>query len=560
MSLNKKSQLVTLGEERAPNRAMLRATGLKEEDFSKPLIGIASAWSQITPCNMHLDKLAKAAEKGLKKFGGVGRIFGVPTVSDGISMGHIGMKYSLASREVIADSIETVCSGLQFDGLIAIGGCDKNIPAALIAIGRLNIPSVFIYGGTILPGKIDRKAIDIVSVFEGVGAYLKGKITKKELYQIECRACPGPGSCGGMYTANTMSCVAETMGLSIPMGSTTPAPYRQKKEECLLSGKVLMGNLKKGLLPKEIVTKKSLENALSVLMAVGGSTNAVLHLLAIAHAFDLPLSLEDFDSFSEKVPHLLDLKPGGKYLTRDFHEIGGLPALLKVLFQEHLIHGDTKMLNGETLEENLEKVKLPSTRQKVLYSAKEPLREKGHIVILKGNLAKYGCVLKAKNIKKKKHVGPAKVFNSEAEAFYAIEHDKIEKGDCLIIRYEGPKGGPGMREMLSPTAALVGKGLGYEVALITDGRFSGGSHGFVIGHVAPEAYVGGTLALIKSGDTIEIDMVQKSIDVKLSKEELEERRKEWQRPVDKFKKGILAKYRDQVSSASLGAITDNFEG
>lgn len=556
--MKRRSSIVTTGDKRAPNRAMLRATGMSDEDFEKPLVGISSTWSNLTPCNMHLDKFAKRIEKSLKKHKLSPQIFGTITVSDGICMGHPGMRYSLLSREIIADSIETVTGAMQYDGLVCIGGCDKNIPGSLMAIGRTNIPSIFMYGGTILPGKAYGKEIDIVSIFEAVGLYLKGTISQKELHKIECHACPGPGSCGGMYTANTMSCVAEVIGLSIPSGSTAPAVSLQKRQECRQIGKYLSQAIDLDLKPRDIVTKKSLENAIIVVMACGGSTNAVLHLLAIAKAFGLELNIDEFNGFSEKIPQLLDLKPGGKFLTKDFHQQGGLPVLMKLLLNENLLDGNQLTITGKTLKENLENVPLPSDTQKVIYSVKNPVKKKGPLSILKGNLAEEGCVAKTKGIIKDKHIGPARIFESEENAYAAIESDQIRKGDVIVIRGEGPKGGPGMREMLSPTAALIGKGLGSEVALITDGRFSGGSHGFVIGHISPESYVGGRLALLEEGDIIVIDLVSKRIDAQVDEKEWLRRYERWEKPIQKKYKGVLGKYRKTVTSASEGAVTDEF--
>lgn len=556
--MKKRSREVTDGIQRTPNRAMLRATGFKDEDFEKPLIGISNPWSQLTPCNMHLNDLADLVYKGIKRAGGVGQIFGTITVSDGISMGHSGMHYSLVSREVIADSIETVCGSMCYDGAICIGGCDKNIPGSLIAIGRMNIPSIFIYGGAILPGKLKRKDIDIVTAFEAVGKFLSGHISKEELYEVECKACPGPGSCGGMYTANTMSCVAEMLGLSIPFGSTAPAVSKHKKNECLGAGDILLKAIEMDLKPRDIVTKKSIENAMTVIMACGGSTNAVLHLLAIAYAFDIPLSIDEFNTFADKVPQILDLKPSGSYLTKDFDDAGGLPVLVKVLLENGLLHGNAINILGKTIEESIKDVEMPKNPhgKKIFYSLSDPKKSSGPLAILKGSLAPDGCVAKTKGITKTFHRGPAKVFECEEDAYKAIEEGDIQEGDSVIIRGEGPVGGPGMREMLSPTSALVGKGLGYSVALITDGRFSGGSHGFIIGHVCPESHEGGPIALIQNGDIICIDLEKKTIDIEVDKTELEKRRSLWKKPPNKNSKGVLGKYARSVSSASLGAVTD----
>ncbi|MFA5820763.1 MAG: dihydroxy-acid dehydratase, partial [Candidatus Gracilibacteria bacterium] len=513
--LKKRSSMMTEGVSRAPNRAMLRAVGFKDEDFEKPIIGISNPWSQITPCNMHLDKLAFEVQEGTKIGGGVSQIFGTITVSDGISMGHEGMKYSLVSREVIADSIEVVTGAQRFDGLVCIGGCDKNMPGSLIAISRMNIPSIFIYGGTIMPGKHNGKDIDIVSIFEAVGQFQSGKIDQKELKDIECNACPGPGSCGGMYTANTMSSAIEAMGMSLPNGSTAPGISDEKHDECCRAGKQVVELIKKNITPRDIMTKKAFENAITVVMALGGSTNAILHLLAIAHSIGVDLTLEDFDRISDKSPQLTDMKPGGKYVTVDLHRAGGLPVIMKVLLEAGLLHGDCLTVTGKTVAENLANVKLPSPNQDVIHTLKNPIMKTGPLVILRGNLAPEGAVAKVKGLKVFDHEGPAKIFDSEEETFEAIENNKIKAGDTIVIRYEGPKGGPGMREMLAVTSALVGKGLGDSVGLLTDGRFSGGTHGLVIGHVAPEAFVGGPIALIQNGDIIRIDSKKKLLEVKL---------------------------------------------
>ncbi len=548
---------MTQGDSRAPARAMLRATGFKDEDFDKPIIGISNCWSEVTPCNMHLDKLARKVKEGLDAKS-IGQIFGTITVSDGIAMGHEGMKYSLVSREVIADSIETVAGAQRFDGLISIGGCDKNMPGSMMAIARVNAPSIFIYGGTIMPGKHEGKDIDIVSIFEAVGQFQAGKINRKEFHDIECNACPGAGSCGGMYTANTMSSAIEAMGMSLPGGSTIPGISTEKIAECRFAGKQIYELIKKGITPKQIMTKKAFENAITVTMALGGSTNAVLHLLAIAHTVGVDLTLDDFNRIGDKTPQLTDMKPGGKYVTVDLHRVGGLPAVMKILLQAGLLHGDCMTVTGKTVAENLKKVKLPAKNQDVLHFMNDPVMKTGPLVILKGNLAPEGAVAKVKGLKVFDHQGPAKVFESEEEAFAAIEKNKIKAGDTIVIRNEGPKGGPGMREMLAITSALIGKGLGHSVGLITDGRFSGGTHGLVIGHVAPEAAVGGPIGLIKNGDIIKIDSKAKLLEVKLSAKELAERKKHWKKPEIKYKFGVLRKYQEQVSSAMYGAVTDKF--
>lgn len=551
--------MMTSGASRSPSRAMLRATGFEDEDFEKALVGIASCWSEITPCNIHLDKLALKVKDGVKENDGVSQIFGTITVSDGISMGHEGMKYSLVSRDVIADSIETVAGAQRFDGLVSIGGCDKNMPGALMAMARVNAPAIFVYGGTIMPGHLHGKDIDIVSIFEAVGQYQAGKIDEKELHDVECNACPGPGSCGGMYTANTMASAIEALGMSLPYGSTAPGISSEKLEECKKAGHQVIELMKLDITPKKIMTKKAFENSITVALALGGSTNAVLHLLAIAHCVGVELDLDDFNRLSDKTGQLADLKPGGKYLTVDLHRVGGAPAVMKMLLENGMLHGDCLTVTGKTIAENLQDVEPPSKDQDVVRQLNNPVTPKGPFAILKGNLAQEGAVVKVKGLNETIHRGPAKVFDCEEDAFHAVEAKKIEAGDTVIIRYEGPKGGPGMREMLSVTAALAGQGLHKSVALITDGRFSGGSHGFIIGHTAPEAYLGGTIALLKDGDIINIDLDKKLIEVELSDEELMERKKNWQQPEPRYKSGVLRKYLETVSSPMYGAVTDKFD-
>ncbi|MFS1519067.1 dihydroxy-acid dehydratase [Bacillus sp. SCS-151] len=540
---------------RAPNRAMLRAVGFSDEDFKKPMIGIASTWSEVTPCNIHIDELAIKAKEGAKNAGGAPLIFNTITVSDGISMGTAGMRFSLPSREVIADSIETVVGGENLDAFVAIGGCDKNMPGCMIAIGRSNVPAVFVYGGTIKPGRHNDKDIDIVSAFEGVGQYNKGDIDREELHQIECHACPGAGSCGGMYTANTMASAIEAMGMSLPGSSSNPAESSLKGEDCLKAGEVVYHLLEKGIYPKDIMTKEAFENAFTVVLALGGSTNAILHLLAIAHSVDVDLSLEDFDRLQKKVPHIADLKPSGQYVMQDLHEAGGVQAVMKVLLDEGLLHGQCLTVTGKTLAENLAEAPPLVEGQKVIMPFSEPLKATGPLVILKGNLAPDGAVAKVSGLKTKHLTGPAKVFNSEDEATQAVLNDDIKAGDVLVIRYEGPKGGPGMPEMLSISAILVGKGLGESVALLTDGRFSGGTHGLVVGHIAPEAQVGGPIGLLKTGDIVTINSELQSLAVDLSEVELEERRASWVAP-KLHSRGVLGKFAHQVSCASKGAVTD----
>lgn len=551
-----RSIAISEGENRAPNRAMLRAVGFKDEDFKKPMIGVASTWSEVTPCNVHINVLAEKAKQGVKDGGGAPLIFNTITVSDGISMGTEGMNYSLPSREVIADSIETVVGAERLDGVVAIGGCDKNMPGCMMALGRLNLPAVFVYGGTIQPGKLNGKDIDLVSAFEGVGKHNQGTIGDAELHQIECHACPGPGSCGGMYTANTMSSAIEAMGMSLPGSSSNPAISPLKADDCEAAGQAVVKLLEKGIYPKDIMTKEAFENAITVVMALGGSTNAILHLLAIAHSVDVDLSLDDFERIRERVPHIADLKPSGKYVMQNLHEVGGVPAVLKLLLKQGLIHGDCLTVTGKTLAENLEEFPDLIEGQDVIRPFDQPLKETGPLVILKGNLAPEGAVAKMSGLKVKKITGPARVFDSEEDATEAVVKDQINPGDVVVIRYEGPKGGPGMPEMLSISAIIVGKGLGEKVGLLTDGRFSGGTHGLVVGHVSPEAQVGGPIALLQEGDLITIDSETQELTMHVSEEELEARRKQWQAPPLKYTKGVLYKYARQVSSASKGAVTD----
>lgn len=541
---------------RAPNRAMLRAVGFNDDDFEKPMVGIASTWSEVTPCNMHIDQLALQSKEGAKKAGGAPLVFNTITVSDGISMGTEGMRYSLPSREVIADSIETVVGAERLDALVAIGGCDKNMPACMMAIGRLNVPSVFVYGGTIRPGKLHGKDIDLVSVFEGVGKHNKGDIDREELYNIECHACPGAGSCGGMYTANTMASAIEAMGMSLPGSSSHPAETSDKVEDCAKAGETVVELLKRGIYPRDIMTKKAFENAITVVMALGGSTNAVLHLMAIAHAVEVDLSLDDFERIRARVPHIADLKPSGRYVMQNLYEVGGVPAVMKLLLEKGLLHGDCLTVTGKTLAENLAEAEPLKEGQDVIRSFDDPFRETGPLVILKGNLAPEGAVAKVSGLKVKRITGPARVFDTEEEATKAVLNNEINPGDVLVIRYTGPKGGPGMPEMLSISAIIVGKGLGEKIGLLTDGRFSGGTHGLVVGHVAPEAQVGGPIALLEEGDRITIDSETQELSVDLSAEELAERKARWEAPPLKADKGVLAKYARLVSSASKGAITD----
>jgi dihydroxy-acid dehydratase len=544
------------GPERAPSRGMLYPVGFKKEDFQKSIVGVASTWSMVTPCNMHIDQLAREAAKGVDQAGGKSIIFNTITVSDGISMGTEGMKYSLVSREVIADSIETVAACEGFDGLVAIGGCDKNMPACMIALARLNRPSVFAYGGTILPGCLNHRNVDIVSIFEAVGEHSNGKISDQELEEVESCAIPGPGSCGGMYTANTMASAIEALGMSLPNSSAQAAISKEKQADCASAGAAAVELIKKGIRPLDIMTKQAFENAMTVVIALGGSTNAVLHLLAIAHAAGIKLKLDDWTRIGKKVPVLADLKPSGRHVMWELVQIGGIMPLMKMLLDEGLLHGDCLTVSGKTLKANLASVQPYPEGQTIIHELADPIKEESHLVILYGNLAPEGAVAKISGKEGLKFEGRARVFESEEKALRAILDDKVRKGDVIVIRYEGPKGGPGMREMLAPTSAIMGKGLGKDVALITDGRFSGGSHGFVIGHVTPEAFVGGPIALIKNGDTIQIDGEKKVISLKISNAEMALRRKNWKEPKPRYSKGVLAKYAKQVSSASLGAVTD----
>lgn len=552
----KHSAIVIDGYERAPSRAMLRAVGFKDDDFNKNQIGIASTWSMVTPCNMHIDKLALKTQEGVDAHGGKGVIFGTITISDGISMGTEGMKYSLVSREVIADSVETVMGCEGFDGLVAIGGCDKNMPGCLIAMARLNRPSIFVYGGTILPGCHKEKNVDIVSVFEAVGQFANHKIESNELKDVESCAIPGAGSCGGMYTANTMASAIEAMGMSLPNSSMQAAISLEKEVDCVNAGKAILNLIKMGIKPKDILTRKAFENAITVVIALGGSTNAVLHLLAMAYAADVKLSLADFSRIGKKVPVLADLKPSGKYLTAELVAIGGITPLMKMLLDAKLLHGDCLTVTGKTLAENLKDVKPYPDGQQIIRPLNNPIKKNSHLVILYGNLAPEGAVAKISGKEGLSFSGTARVYESEEAALKKILDGTIKKGDVIVIRYEGPRGGPGMREMLSPTSAVMGKGLGKDVALITDGRFSGGSHGFVVGHITPEAYVGGPLAIIKNGDKITIDALKQQLNLELSAAEIKKRLKLWKQPKPCYTRGVLSKYQKVVKSASLGAVTD----
>ena len=557
MSDNRRSQEVTAGYSRSPNRAMLRATGFQDEDFKKPIVGLANGYSTITPCNMGINTLAIRGEAALRQAGAMPQIFGTITISDGISMGTEGMKYSLVSRDVIADSIETACNGQSMDAVMAIGGCDKNMPGAIIAIARMNIPSIFVYGGTIKPGHLEGEDLTVVSSFEAVGQFSAGKISEEKLMDIERNACPGAGSCGGMFTANTMSSAIEAMGLSLPYSSTMAAEDEEKAESTEKSAFALVEAIKKQILPKAILTRKAFENAISVIMAVGGSTNSVLHLLAIANTIGVDLTIDDFETIRQRVPVICDLKPSGRYVATDLHKAGGIPLVMKMLLNNGLLHGDALTVSGQTIAEVLADVPdAPSPNQDVIRQWGNPMYAKGHLAVLKGNLATEGSVAKISGVKNPQITGPARVFESEEECLAAILDNKIKAGDVVIVRYEGPKGGPGMREMLAPTAAIIGAGLGDSVGLITDGRFSGGTYGLVVGHVAPEAAVGGTIGLVKEGDSITIDAHTKLLQVNVSEEELKARKAKWQPRPPRYKRGVLGKYAKLVSSSSLGAVTD----
>ncbi len=557
MPQNLRSKLTTEGVQRSPNRAMLRAVGFTDTDFEKPIIGVANAYSTITPCNISLNVLAQRAETALKTAGAMPQVFGTITVSDGIAMGTEGRKYSLVSREVIADSIETACSAQSMDGVVAIGGCDKNMPGAMMAIARMNIPAIFVYGGTIKPGHYNGRDLTIVSAFEAVGEFSAHKIDERELLEVERRACPGAGSCGGMYTANTMSSAIEAMGMSLPYSSTMAAEDAEKADSAAKSAQSVVQAVRTQLLPRQIMTRNAFENAISVVMAVGGSTNAVLHLLAMAHAAEEPLTIDDFETIRQRVPVLCDLKPSGPYATTDLHRAGGIPQVMKMLLNRGLLHGDAITITGKTVAENLAKVPdAPRVDQAVIHQWDKPVYPQGHLAIMRGNLATEGAVAKITGIKSHQITGPARVFECEEDCLSSILAGKIKAGDVLVIRYEGPKGGPGMREMLSPTSAIIGAGLGDAVGLITDGRFSGGTYGLVVGHVAPEAQVGGLIALVHEGDSITIDGIKRLLTLNVPDPEIARRRSVWRAPAPRYTRGVLAKYAAQVSSSSVGAVTD----
>lgn len=556
--MNERSRTITEGVARAPNRSMYYAMGYKDSDFdNKPMVGIANGHSTVTPCNSGLQRLVNAAEEALEAAGGNSQVFGTPTISDGIGMGTEGMKYSLVSREVIADSIETCVNGLWHDGVLVVGGCDKNMPGGMMAMARTNVPSIYVYGGTIKAGHYKGKELNIVSAFEAVGEFTSGRLSEEDFKGIEQNSCPSSGSCGGMYTANTMSSSFEALGMSLPYSSTMSNVDQEKVDSAAESARVLIEAIRNDLKPRDIITKKSIENAVTVIMAVGGSTNAVLHFLAIASAAEVDWTIDDFERIRRRVPVIADMKPSGKYLAPDLHQAGGIPQVMKILLDGGLLHGDCMTITGKTIAETLKDVpSVPRADQDVIKTLANPIYAQGHLAILKGNISPEGCVAKITGLKNPSITGPARVFDSEDDAMAAIMANKIKAGDVMVIRYEGPKGGPGMREMLAPTSALVGQGLGESVGLITDGRFSGGTWGMVVGHVAPEAYVGGTIALINDGDSVTIDAHKLLIQLNVSDEEIAKRRAAWKQPKPRYTRGVLAKYARLASSASKGAVTD----
>ncbi len=557
MSYNRRSKNITQGVARSPNRAMYYAMGYQEEDFNKPMIGVANGHSTITPCNSGLQTLADAAIQAIRENNANPQVFGTPTISDGMSMGTEGMKYSLVSREVIADCIETAVQGQWMDGVVVIGGCDKNMPGGMIALARMNVPGIYVYGGTIKPGHHKGKDLTIVSAFEAVGEFTAGRMAEEDFKAIEKKSCPGSGSCGGMYTANTMSSSFEALGMSLPYSSTMANEDAEKRESAIESAKALVEAVKKDIKPRDIITRKSIENAISVIMAIGGSTNAVLHFLAIAKAADIEWSIDDFEKIRQKVPVICDLKPSGQYVATDLHRAGGIPQVMKILLDAGLLHGDCLTITGQTIAELLKDVpSQPRSDQSVILPIEKALYAQGHLAILRGNLAPSGSVAKITGLKNPVITGPAQVFEDEQSAMQAILDDKVKAGDVVVLRYLGPKGGPGMPEMLSPTSAIIGKGLGESVGLITDGRFSGGTWGMVVGHVAPEAFVGGPIALVHQGDSITIDAHQKLLQLNVSDEELAKRRAQWTQPKPKYTRGVLAKFIKLVQCASEGAVTD----
>jgi dihydroxy-acid dehydratase len=556
--MNERSRMITEGVARAPNRSMYYAMGYKDSDFdNKPMIGVANGHSTITPCNSGLQRIADAAVAAIEAGGGNSQIFGTPTISDGMGMGTEGMKYSLVSREVIADSIETCVNGLWQDGVVVVGGCDKNMPGGMMAMARTNVPSIYVYGGTIKAGHYKGKELNIVSAFEAVGEFTAGRLNEEDFKGVEQNACPGSGSCGGMYTANTMSSSFEALGMSLPYSSTMSNVDQEKVDSAAESARVLIEAIRNDLKPRDIITKKAIENAVTVIMAVGGSTNAVLHFLAIASAAEVDWTIDDFERIRRRVPVIADMKPSGKYLAPDLHQAGGIPQVMKILLDGGLLHGDCMTITGKTIAETLKDVpSVPRADQDVIKTLANPIYAQGHLAILKGNISPEGCVAKITGLKNPSITGPARVFDSEDDAMAAIMANKIKAGDVMVIRYEGPKGGPGMREMLAPTSALVGQGLGESVGLITDGRFSGGTWGMVVGHVAPEAYVGGTIALIQEGDSVTIDAHTQLIQLNVSDDEIAKRRSAWKQPKPRYTRGVLAKYARLASSASKGAVTD----
>jgi len=555
MSFNRRSKNITQGVSRSPNRSMYYALGYEKEDFDKPMIGIANGHSTITPCNSGLQKLADVAISAIKQAGANPQVFGTPTISDGMSMGTEGMKYSLISREVIADCIETAVNGQWMDGVVVIGGCDKNMPGGMIALARTNVPGIYVYGGTIKPGNWKGKDLTIVSAFEAVGEFSAGRMSQEDFDGIERNACPSSGSCGGMYTANTMSSAFEALGMGLFYSSTMANPDDEKTGSAAESARVLVEAVKKDIKPRDIITRKSIENAVSLIMATGGSTNAVLHFLAIAHAAEVEWTIDDFERVRQKVPVICDLKPSGKYVATDLHKAGGIPAVLKVLHEAGMLHGDCLTITGKTLAEELANIPALRADQDVIRPIDKALYKQGHLAILKGNLAPEGCVAKITGLKNPVITGPARVFDDEYSAMDAILADKIKPGDVLVMRYLGPKGGPGMPEMLAPTSALIGKGLGESVGLITDGRFSGGTWGMVVGHVAPEAFVGGVIGLVEEGDSVTIDARQLLIQLNVDDTEIERRRSHWKQPAPRYTRGVLAKYATLASTASKGAVT-----
>ena len=560
MADNWRSKLITGGDVRAPNRAMLRAVDFGDDDFQKPIIGVANGHSNMNPCNAGIQPLVDRAMEAIREANGMPQVFGVPTVTDGIGMGTDGMKYSLVSREVIADAIETSVNGQMMDGVLVVGACDKNMPAGMMAIARMNVPAIYVYGGTIKPGNWKGEDLTIASAYEAVGSYSAGKISKEDFVGIEKNACPTFGACGGMFTANTMSSSFEALGMSLMGSSVMAAVDPEKTDSAGDSGRVLVNAIKQNIRPRDIITKKSIENVVSLIMATGGSTNAVLHYLAIASAAEIDWTIDDFERIRQKTPVFCDLKPSGKYVGVDLHRAGGVPQVLKMLLVNGLLHGDCLTITGRTIEEELEHIPSePSSDQDVIRPFDKPLYKQGHLAVLRGNLATEGCVAKITGLKNPVITGPARVFNSEKETMAAIMGGEINAGDVIVIRYEGPKGGPGMQEMLAPTSALIGAGLGESVGLLTDGRFSGATWGMVVGHVAPEAFVGGNIALVEEGDEITIDANNLLIEVKVSDDDLAMRRKAWKQPDPKFKRGLLAKYAYLVSTSSRGAITDDLE-